>query len=78
MFSFVIYDHYKNSFFAARDRYGIKPFYYYSDKEKFIFCSEISPIVKNFSFLKEPDDLTIYNYLIFNKTNQNENTFLKK
>lgn len=78
MFSFVIYDHYKNSFFAARDRYGIKPFYYYSDKEKFIFCSEISPIVKNFGFLKEPDDLTIYNYLIFNKTNQNENTFFKK
>ncbi len=77
MFSFVIYDHYKKTFFAARDRYGIKPFYYYYDSSIFIFSSEIYPIINSFNYLKEPNNKSIYNYLIFNKTNQTSDTFFK-
>lgn len=41
MFSFAIYDIKKNIIFCARDRFGIKPFYYRQSKENFAFASEI-------------------------------------
>ncbi len=44
MFAFVIYDKKKNSFFMARDHFGIKPLYLYQDSEKFVFSSELKPI----------------------------------
>ncbi|MCC7431795.1 asparagine synthase (glutamine-hydrolyzing), partial [bacterium] len=44
MFAFVIWDSKKQQIFCARDRFGIKPFYYFIDNEKFIFGSEIKSI----------------------------------
>ncbi len=46
MFSFVIYDIKNNKIFAARDRFGIKPLYYYKNRNKIIFSSEIKPLLK--------------------------------
>lgn len=44
MFAFAIWDDKEKKLFAARDRFGIKPFYYlYNDKE-FIFASELNAI----------------------------------
>lgn len=43
-FSFAIYDHVKQSFFAARDRFGIKPFYYSLDETGIVFGSELSAV----------------------------------
>ncbi|MEO8446699.1 MAG: asparagine synthetase B, partial [bacterium] len=37
MWSFVILDRERNILFGSRDRFGVKPFYYYSDKNQFIF-----------------------------------------
>lgn len=42
MFAFVIHDRIKNQLFIARDRAGEKPFYYYSNSEKFVFASELN------------------------------------
>lgn len=39
-FAFAIYDAQEESLFIARDRMGIKPLYYYEDKERFVFASE--------------------------------------
>lgn len=47
MFAFSIWDNNKKQLFCARDRFGIKPFYYYSDREKFVFGSEIKSILKS-------------------------------
>lgn len=44
MFAFVIWDGNKKQIFGARDRFGIKPFYYYLDNEKFVWGSEIKAI----------------------------------
>jgi asparagine synthase (glutamine-hydrolysing) len=44
MFAFVIYNHTTKEVFCARDRFGEKPFYYYADKTKFIFASEMKAI----------------------------------
>jgi asparagine synthase (glutamine-hydrolysing) len=46
MFSFVILDTEKKEIFAARDRLGVKPLYYYHDGEGYVFASEISPIIE--------------------------------
>ena len=46
MFAFVIYDKSKKSFFGARDRFGIKPFYYFFNGKDFAFASEIKSILE--------------------------------
>jgi asparagine synthase (glutamine-hydrolysing) len=47
MWSFVMIDIIKNEIFISRDRFGIKPFYYYQDETNFIFASEIKSILEN-------------------------------
>jgi asparagine synthase (glutamine-hydrolysing) len=44
MFSFSIYDHVKQEFFAARDRFGEKPFFYILDEKSFYFSSELKAL----------------------------------
>ena len=46
MFAFVIFNERENKIFAARDRAGEKPFYYFLDKEAFYFGSELKTILK--------------------------------
>lgn len=41
MWSFVILDLKKKVVFASRDRFGIKPFYYFHNNNHFVFSSEI-------------------------------------
>ena len=45
IFSFVIYDKKKDTLFSGRDRLGVKPLYYFKDKRKIIFSTEIKPIL---------------------------------
>jgi asparagine synthase (glutamine-hydrolysing) len=47
MFSFSIYDSNKNIIFSARDRLGVKPFYYKFNNGKFEISSQISPLENN-------------------------------
>lgn len=44
MWSFAIWDRIHQKLFCARDRLGIKPFYYYRDAKRFLFASEIKQI----------------------------------
>jgi len=47
MWAFCIYDKGENIFFLSRDRFGIKPLYYYFDGNQFIFASELKAIKKH-------------------------------
>lgn len=62
MFAFCIWDARERTLFAARDHFGIKPFYYTFNKKTFQFASEIKAI---FSYGKlnpelNPDGLADY------------------
>ncbi|RPI15684.1 MAG: asparagine synthase (glutamine-hydrolyzing) [Ignavibacteriae bacterium] len=47
MFAFAIWNNRDNELFIARDRYGVKPLYYYFKNGVFIFASEIKAILKH-------------------------------
>ena len=53
MFAFVIYDKEKQEAFCARDRVGVKPFFYYWNEGLFLFGSELKAFHKHPSFEKE-------------------------
>ena len=65
MFAFVIWDEKQQKLFAARDRIGIKPFYYYYKDGVFLFGSEIKAILENPIVKREPDLEGISHYLTF-------------
>ena len=62
MFAFAIWDEKKQQLFAARDRFGEKPFYYYSEKGLFVFASEMKALWAA-GVPKNADDKMILNYL---------------
>jgi len=47
MFAFVIYDAAADTLFGARDRLGIKPFYYSESDGEFLFASEIKALLQS-------------------------------
>lgn len=44
MFAFAIWDKTEKKLFAARDRFGEKPFYYFTDNDLFLFGSEMKAL----------------------------------
>lgn len=64
-FAFAIYDNVKEEIFIARDRFGIKPLYYFKDTERFVFASEMKAMLQ-FDIPKEIDDASLQIYLHLN------------
>lgn len=65
MFAFVIWDGKKKKLFAARDFFGIKPFYYALVDGQLVFASEIKSILEYTPYKKEINPLALENYLTF-------------
>ncbi|MGZ3864842.1 MAG: asparagine synthase (glutamine-hydrolyzing) [Bacteroidia bacterium] len=61
-FAFFLYDKQTDSFFAARDRYGVKPLYYCHDEDYFACSSELRSL-KHISGSNEIDKAALYAYL---------------
>lgn len=79
MFAFVIYDAQEKRIFGARDRFGIKPFYYVKTDDFFMFASEIPPLLPHLDpEEREIDRRIMYDYMVFNRTDHSEGTFFKK
>lgn len=65
MFAFSIWDKKEKKLFLARDRYGIKPLYYYKNDNHFIFASEIKAIIASGLYEKSFDKEGLVEYLTF-------------
>ncbi len=76
MFAFVIFDKKDNSLFAARDFFGIKPFYYANINGSLLFGSEIKSFLEYPHFKKEVNEIALENYLTF-QYSVLEETFFK-
>lgn len=76
MFACALYDEYNNEIILFRDRFGIKPIYYYLDDRNFIFASEIKAFWQ-FDFIKkEINQKAVLDFLINGYIHQPE-TFYK-
>lgn len=77
MWAFAIYDKKKSKIFCSRDRFGVKPFYYYFDNNKLIFSSEVKQIIEDPDIKRIANDKAIYNYIYYSASDYNETTFFK-
>ncbi|MGA2667122.1 MAG: asparagine synthase (glutamine-hydrolyzing) [Patescibacteria group bacterium] len=66
MWAFVIYDRRRRVLFGARDRLGVKPLYYFHDKNIFIFASEIKALLAHSNIKAKPNDKIVWDYLMQN------------
>lgn len=75
MWAFALYDKRKNRLFCARDRFGIKPFYYHSNDSRFLFGSEIKTLLGHSDVPRIPNAAVIYDYLAYGVLDHTEETF---
>ena len=77
MFAFAIWDEADQSLFCARDPFGIKPFYYYTNAEgELLFGSEIKSFLPHPGFVKELNEERLELYLTY-QYSPGEDTFFK-
>jgi asparagine synthase (glutamine-hydrolysing) len=65
MFAFAVWDAKKKRLFLARDRYGIKPVYYATSGNTFVFGSEVKAILAHPACRAEMDKQALLEYFTF-------------
>ena len=65
MFAFAIWDRRRRELFCARDRFGIKPFYYTVAGGRFRFASEIKALLIDPEVARRPNHDRIVDFLAF-------------
>ena len=75
MFAFAIRDKQADELFLARDPWGIKPLFYYSKGDTFLFGSEIKAFFDHPDFKKEFNEKPLAAYLCFNSVPTDETFF---
>ena len=76
MWSFAIHDQRDNTLFCARDRFGVKPFYYIDTPTAFAFGSEIRQLLPLIEHRVAEDDL-VRDFLVCGLTDHTNRTFFK-
>ena len=65
MFAFVIYDEQRQRLFAARDRFGKKPFFYSDWPSGFAFSSELTSLICHPAIDTSPDERALMKYFAY-------------
>jgi asparagine synthase (glutamine-hydrolysing) len=74
-FAIAIYDKEKQTLFIARDRFGVQTLYYSVNGEGFVFASDIPTLLSTLPTKPKTNENAIFDYLVFNRTDQIEQTF---
>src|SRR5580698_4131532 len=75
MFAFALWDARRRRLFCARDRLGIKPFYYYWDGRLFAFASEIKALLEHPSISPVLDEDVLPEMLAFGYSSSHHTLF---
>jgi len=77
IFAFCLYDSKKNSFLLGRDKFGVKPLYYYHDKDEgcFLFASEFKAFLEVPSFRKDICYDSLFRTMVFLYSPGNDTLF---
>jgi asparagine synthase (glutamine-hydrolysing) len=76
MWSFCIYDKEKNILFCSRDRFGVKPFYFFKNENLFAFGSEIKQLLP-FCSDRKVNRKILLDYLILGYEDHSNDTFFE-
>jgi len=74
MFAFALWDRRRQELFCARDRFGVKPFYYTVAGGRFRFASEIKALVLDPEVERRPNDARILDFLVRGLSDHTEET----
>jgi asparagine synthase (glutamine-hydrolysing) len=74
MFAFAIWDNQEKKLFAARDRFGVKPFFYCLSNNSFYFSSEIKAI-HALGISKNPNEKVWASYFAYGSYGMPDETF---
>ena len=78
MWAFAIYDCHTGSIFCARDRYGIKPFYYAFENGRFAFASEIKQLLSLPWLSREGNRDRIADFFLWGLETHTDETFFRQ
>ena len=76
MWAFALWDSRAEQLFCARDRFGIKPFYYALPGGSFLFASEIKALRVHPGVGQRPDDRTLLTFLAWGVLDHSERTLV--
>lgn len=76
MWSFAIWDKHNQKLFCSRDRFGVKPFYYYYNGGIFIFASEIKQLLE-YGIKANVNEKMLFAFLHYGLVDFCEETFFK-
>lgn len=76
IFAFAIYDKKDNKIIIVNDRFGYRPLFYYQEKSKLIFASEVKSILQD-KTIKKNIDWKAWADFIYMGTIYGDNTFFK-
>jgi asparagine synthase (glutamine-hydrolysing) len=77
MFAFAILDRRRNVVFGARDPFGVKPLYYWSDSGSFAFASEMKALVSLPFVERRINDVAAFDYLVLGRSQVGAESFFK-
>jgi asparagine synthase (glutamine-hydrolysing) len=77
MFAFAIWDGIRGRLFCARDRLGIKPFYYAEPEGGFLFASEMKALLAYPGLAPERDHEAIVGFLVHGNCDYGERTLFR-
>ncbi|MFM8552512.1 MAG: asparagine synthase (glutamine-hydrolyzing) [Nitrospiraceae bacterium] len=75
MFAFAIWDRARNRLFCARDRWGMKPFYYRVTEDRLTFGSEIKALLQESKARPAANQRLVHAYLLLGLQDHTDETF---